>query len=254
MGVTEPRTCIGVWDAAANQRAACATHIAPGTDAQCARCAARDVGRALARDAHTDDRDYTLYLAYFGPGLVKVGLTATDRGHRRLLDQGALAHTVLGRGPLPAVRAAEKATAAAGFAVERLRIVTKTAAWWHIPPIGERRSAVEAARAAVATAGMLANIEPVQDTIHDHVTTCGLHHPPPSTYSVVTAVDAPAVVAVRLRAACGRLLLADDTTTGTTLLVDTRLLAGYRVHRANEPTTGLQTRPRGAPHDQPRLF
>ncbi|CAM5506203.1 hypothetical protein SMICM304S_07997 [Streptomyces microflavus] len=62
-------------------------------------CAA---GRAhsVAADTLLDDpRTYRVYLAWFGPGMVKVGITREERGAARLREQGAVAFTWLGRGP-----------------------------------------------------------------------------------------------------------------------------------------------------------
>lgn len=254
-----PRTCVGVWDTRHGRRVACATEVNPsGTDAQCARCARQDRGRALARDRHTDDRDYVLYLAFFGPGLLKVGLTAAERGHRRLLEQGALTYTLLAHGPLSAIRAAERAVAAAGIAKERLRGTTKSAAWWRIPPSSARWSAVRTARQAVDDSGLLTDAEPLDAQVHDNVATFALDEPLPDTYDVLTGLDDPAVLALRVRAVPGRLLLADGLDTAAPLLIDTRLLDGYRATPTDEPGGGLHTtpraRPRDADHDQPGLF
>src|ERR1700678_1140170 len=76
------------------------------TDAQCPACAAADRGRQIARDTALgdDDRDYLLYLAWFGPSLVKIGLPAADRGRDRLLEQGAITFTPLATGPYTPIR------------------------------------------------------------------------------------------------------------------------------------------------------
>ncbi|PSL01023.1 uncharacterized protein DUF2797 [Murinocardiopsis flavida] len=243
-----PRGCVGVWDPASDRRVACPASVAPeGTDAQCARCAARDLGRALARDAHTDDRDYVLYLAYFGPGLFKVGLTAAARGVLRLLEQGALTYTLLARGPLSVIRAAERAVAAGGFAKERLRLPTKTAAWWRLDPAEERRSAVRELRRSIEDAGLLANAEVLDRQVHDNVARFALDRPVPDSYDVLTGLDDPADLAVRIRAVPGRVLLADDAERGSGLLIDVRLLAGWLVAPAEGPTGGLGVRPRSRP-------
>jgi hypothetical protein len=74
----------------------------PATRSQCDPCESADPGTMLARNATLDDgREYALYLAWFGPDLTKVGLTATERGTDRLAEQGALAFTWLARSRLP---------------------------------------------------------------------------------------------------------------------------------------------------------
>ncbi|WP_146058778.1 DUF2797 domain-containing protein, partial [Streptomyces sp. FM008] len=74
---------------------------AGSTRAQCEGCARLDRARSVAADTMADDpRAYAVYLAWFGPGMVKVGITREDRGAARLLEQGAVAFAWLGRGPL----------------------------------------------------------------------------------------------------------------------------------------------------------
>ncbi len=259
LGLGAPRTCVGVWDHRRGRRIHCSTPIgAQGTDAQCARCAFRDRGRALARDAYTDDRDYTAYLAYFGPGLVKVGLTATERGHRRLLEQGAITYTLLASGPLEAVRAAEKAISRAGLATERIRATAKAAAWWNLPPAEERSTAVLAVRHAVERSGLLPGTTRLEERVHDNAAAYNLTAAPPEAYDVLTGLDDEAVLAVGVRAVPGRVLLADDLDTGRVLLIDSRLLAGHPTAPATGPSRGLHTtrriRPPGDAHEQRTLF
>ncbi|MFW5417774.1 DUF2797 domain-containing protein [Nocardiopsis sp. CNT-189] len=259
LGLGAPRTCIGVWDHHRGRRTHCSAPIdAQGTDAQCARCAFRDRGRALARDAYTDDRDYTAYLAYFGPGPLKVGLTATERGHRRLLEQGAITYTLLAHGPLEAVRAAEKAIARAGLATERIRATAKAAAWWSLPPAEERSTALLAARRAVERSGLLPGTARLEERVHDNTAAYNLTAAPPEAYDALTGLDDDAVLAVSVRAVPGRLLLADDLDTGRVLLIDSRLLAGRPAAPATGPCRGLHTtrriRPPGGAHEQRTLF
>lgn len=60
-----------------------------GTGGQCGECARLDRAHSVAADTIADDpRTYRVYLAWFGPGMVKVGITAEERGPARLLEQG----------------------------------------------------------------------------------------------------------------------------------------------------------------------
>jgi Protein of unknown function (DUF2797) len=129
-----PRRCVGIWSGTERLSCPAATPIPSGTDAQCSACASGDRGRALARDATLgdDDRTYALYLAWFGSDLIKVGLTATDRGRDRLLEQGAITATLLGTGPYTPIRRAERTIAAAGLARERISPRAKAATWWDL--------------------------------------------------------------------------------------------------------------------------
>ena len=117
------RCCTGVWLAQQRRRRPCPFGHPippPATRSQCDPCGSADPGTMLARNATLDDgREYVLYLAWFGPGLTKVGLTATERGTDRLAEQGALAFTWLAHGRLPEIRAAEQRISASGLAPER---------------------------------------------------------------------------------------------------------------------------------------
>ncbi|QVJ00299.1 DUF2797 domain-containing protein [Nocardiopsis eucommiae] len=228
LGLSAPRGCVGRWDTERGRRHVCASTIdASGTDAQCADCAARDRGRLLARDAYTDDRTYTLYLAWFGPGLVKVGLTAAERGRGRLLEQGALAYTLLGRGPLSAVRAAERAIAATDHAVERLLLTRKITALTNPQALTDGPTALAGARPSIANAGLLDLLDPIEATVHSNTHAFGLSEPLPQTYDTLTGVQVPAGLVLRVEAVVGRVLIGAQPDTDRPLVVDTRLLAGY---------------------------
>ncbi|KIX78119.1 hypothetical protein SF23_08655, partial [Streptomyces sp. MBRL 10] len=98
------RHCLGVWRG--GRHTACPTSATvPGRagNAQCPACARLDRSFSVAADTNAaDPRTYRVYLAWFGPGMVKVGITAEERGAARLLEQGAVAWAWLGRGPLMA--------------------------------------------------------------------------------------------------------------------------------------------------------
>jgi hypothetical protein len=74
---------------------------------QCDSCAAIARTRSVATDTVLDDpREFCVYLAHHG-SMVKVGITATERGHARLLEQGALSSMVLSAGTLLSARRCE---------------------------------------------------------------------------------------------------------------------------------------------------
>ncbi|MEV2277674.1 DUF2797 domain-containing protein [Nocardiopsis sp. NPDC049922] len=259
VGVQGPRLCVGRWDPELDHRIICHTRIPhDGGDTQCAGCAARDRGRLLARDAYTDDRTYLLYLAWLGPGLVKVGLTAAERGHRRLLEQGALAFTELGRGPLPAVRAAERAIGESGWATERVRHQRKLHALWDTRCFTDGAATLKTAREHIIDAHLTDRIQPGPDTMHDNTAAFGLTAPLPDTYLTLTGLADPAGLAVQVRAIWGRSLITTDPATSQTLVIDTRLLAGYHLGpapaRSEGLTTRTHTRPPGDDRDQFTLF
>ena len=104
--VAAPRRCIGV--AIGDRRRPCAFADVPEDNAsQCPACAQRDPGKRMVRERSTPAGTFRAYLAFFGPGALKVGLTAAARGDDRLLEQGAWAHVWLCEGAFPAVRRVE---------------------------------------------------------------------------------------------------------------------------------------------------
>ena len=231
-----------------------------GTDAQCQACAAGDRGRALARDATLGDdgRTYALYLAWFGPDLIKVGLTAADRGRDRLLEQGAITATMLGTGPYTTIRRAERTIATAGLASERLRARTKANAWWRLPEHADRIRHVTDARAAIlAKTPLPPDVTQTDSEIIDQATDFGLTQPVPDAYAEIRAVSDSAVLAGTVLAIIGRCLLLDST--GGPLLADMRRIAGWQLtSTSTETPAGLdliqRDRPRDDHEDQQPLF
>lgn len=238
------RRCIGVWLAAQRRRQTCPfSHpiLPPATRAQCDPCAAADPGQRLARNATIDDgRDYGLYLAWFGPGVTKVGLTATERGTDRLAEQGALAFTWLAHGRLPAVRAAEQHISASGLAPERRPRRVKLAAWWALPDETQRRDELRAVYQRIAeTVAWPASLDRQACTVVDHVELFGLGTPPDYCQEI-TGLSSDAVMRATVRSVVGRELLLD--TPDGPLLADTRLLAGWPLYPTDAAPTGLQLR------------
>lgn len=74
---------------------------------QCDSCAAIARTRSVATDTVLDDpREFCVYLAHHG-SVVKTGITATERGKARLLEQGALSSMILSAGTLLSARRCE---------------------------------------------------------------------------------------------------------------------------------------------------
>ncbi|MBF6175995.1 DUF2797 domain-containing protein [Nocardia blacklockiae] len=234
------RHCVGIWKPGSGRRQPCpfTTSIpATATTAQCSACADADTGHRLARDQMVDDgREYGLYLAWLGPGLLKVGLTATDRGSDRLAEQGALAYTWLTRAGLTAVRAMEKAIADSGIAAERYRRPTKLAAWGRLSDPGQHLTELRDAYARIGAVipwpgGLLRQpCTPV-----DHTALFGLDHLPTGRVDEITELRPGARIAGSVRCLIGRELLL-DTDDGPVLL-NTRLLAGWPIQRATATRT-----------------
>ncbi|WP_405747822.1 DUF2797 domain-containing protein [Streptomyces sp. NBC_01525] len=150
----------------------------PGAAArdQCEACARLDRSRSVAADTMADDpRPYGVYLAYFGPGLVKVGITAAERGAARLVEQGAVAYAWLGRGPLMAARRAEAVLGSALAVPDRFAKEAKRAARGVLPAVAERRAELAELHArARGLPGWPETLEPVDFTFGDHSELFGL--------------------------------------------------------------------------------
>ncbi|XBQ30306.1 DUF2797 domain-containing protein (plasmid) [Streptomyces rapamycinicus] len=93
------RACVGVRRGARHTPCPAGAEVpAAAVSAQCPDCARLDRSYSVAADTRTDDpRPYDVYLAWFGPELVKVGITAAEREGARLLEQAALSYCLLGR-------------------------------------------------------------------------------------------------------------------------------------------------------------
>ncbi|WP_234434315.1 DUF2797 domain-containing protein [Streptomyces sp. NRRL F-5126] len=212
---------------------------ARSTGAQCPECARLDRMRSVAADTMADDpRPYRVYLAWFGPGMRKVGITAEARGSARLLEQGAIAFSWLGRGPLMAARRTEELLRAALGVPDRIPYAAKRAARAGLPPRPERAAALAELHArAVALPGWPESLERAPFAPVDHAAVFGLEDGagtgaggggglPPA--AVVTELVAGGSIAGRLVAAAGPDLHVDVEGEGV-VVVDTRLMKGWRL-------------------------
>jgi Protein of unknown function (DUF2797) len=240
-----PRRCTGIWLADSRRRRFCpyrAEVPRSGGAAQCAACAAADPGRRLARDQTLDRRTFGLYLAWFGPGLVKVGITAADRGIDRLAEQGALAFTWLAHGPHPAARAAEQAATTAGVA-DRIGRKAKIAGWSQPADPDMRREQLAAVHGRLAdTINLAPSMQTLPCHVHDLSGRYGLTGPPPAPTTEVSAAGEGSVLAGTLSylIGCNAIL----RTTQEALLADLRLLSGWTLTPHTGPARGLRLAPR----------
>ncbi|MFJ3962010.1 DUF2797 domain-containing protein [Streptomyces sp. NPDC090036] len=253
------RHCLGVWRA--GKRTACPTaEIVPGRtgNAQCPECARLDRSFSVAADTNAaDPRTYRVYLAWFGPGMVKVGITAEERGPARLLEQGAVAWAWLGRGPLMATRRTEELLRAALGVPDRIAYARKRAVRARLPAAPDRaREVAELHAQAAALPGWPDSLERVECEVTDHAGAFGLDEllGAAGPARVLTEMVPGGAVVGRLVGAAGPdLHLADG------LVVDTRLLAGWELTvPADEATTSVPMAQLpsagGAPVEQDGLF
>lgn len=194
-------------------------------NAQCPECARLDRSFSVAADTNAaDPRTYRVYLAWFGPGLVKVGITAEERGSARLLEQGAVAWAWLGRGPLMATRRTEELLRSALAVPDRIAYARKRSVRADLPAASERAAEVAALHArASALEGWPESLARLACEVTDHAGAFGLGALP-GPARVVTEMVPGGSVAGRLAGAAG-----PDLHFADGLVVDTRLLAGWEL-------------------------
>ncbi|MER5465765.1 DUF2797 domain-containing protein [Streptomyces sp. NPDC002668] len=203
--------------------------VVPGraTQARCAECARLDRAHSVAADTIADDpRTYRVYLAWFGPGMVKVGITAEERGAARLLEQGAVVFSWLGRGPLMAARRTEELLRTALGVPDRIPYAAKRAVRAALPAAVERAAEIEELhRRAVGLEGWAESLERMDFEAVDHAEVFGLDGLSAATGVVRELVDG-GVVAGLLVAAAGPDLHLRTAGDGL-VVVDTRLMTGW---------------------------
>ncbi|MBY8843101.1 DUF2797 domain-containing protein [Streptomyces sp. SP2-10] len=221
------RTCAG-----ARGHACPVAVVVPGrsTGARCEECARLDRAHSVAADTIADDpRPYRLYLAWFGPGMVKVGITALERGPARLLEQGAVCFSWLGTGPLMAARRTEELLRAALRVPDRVPYAEKRAARSALPGTEAERAAEvrELHARAAALTGWPESLRPEPCHVVDHVRAFGLAEAPAAFGEVVELVPGGAVRGELVAAAGPDLHLAVGGRGAVVL--DTRLMTGWEL-------------------------
>ncbi|MHB9860281.1 DUF2797 domain-containing protein [Streptomyces sp. YIM S03343] len=226
------RTCVGARGFPCPVRAA-----VPGrsTGARCEECARLDRAHSVAADRVPDDpRPYHVYLAWFGPGMVKVGITAVERGSARLLEQGAVCFSWLGAGPLMAARRAEELLRAALRVPDRIPYAAKRAVRAVLPTSAAERAAEveEMHRRAVGLEAWPESLAAEPCRVVDHVGAFGLGVSV-SLLGEVGELVAGGAVGGELMAAAGPDLHLRTSSRGVVVL-DTRLMRGWELVSAGE--------------------
>ncbi|MFE6282948.1 DUF2797 domain-containing protein [Streptomyces sp. NPDC057877] len=206
------------------------------TGGRCEECGRLDRAHSVAADTVADDpRPYHVYLAWFGPGMVKVGITAVERGSARLLEQGAVCFSWLGAGPLMAARRAEELLRAALGVPDRIPYGAKRVVRAALPEgEGERAEEIRGlhARAVELPAWPESLVREPYRAV-DHVRAFGLDGAP-GAYGEVSELVAGAVVDGELVAAAGPDLHLTVSGSGAVVVLDTRLMTGWEL----APVTG----------------
>ncbi|WP_190140181.1 DUF2797 domain-containing protein [Streptomyces longispororuber] len=225
------RRCLGVWRGGRwTPCPAGATVAGRATRGQCEECARVDRAHSVAADTFADDpRPYHVYVAWFGPGLVKVGITGVARGGARLLEQGAVAYCRLGRGPLMAARRTEELLRVALGVPDRIPYARKRALRARLPERAERaRELAELHRRASGLGGWPDSLERLPCDVVDHAEVFGLGDGGVDVAGVVGELVDGGVVAGTLVAAAGPdLHLA--VRGGGSVVLDGRVLSGWRL-------------------------
>ncbi|AIV35464.1 DUF2797 domain-containing protein [Streptomyces sp. CCM_MD2014] len=249
------RICVGARGHACPVRA-----DVPGrsTGARCEECARLDRAHSVAADTVADDpRPYRVYLAWFGPGLVKVGITAYERGSARLLEQGAVCFCWLGCGPLMAARRTEELLRAALGVPDRIPYVHKRAVRAALPASEADRAAEIAGlhARAVALGGWPEALTPEPFRAVDHARIFGIDGAErgPAAVAEVTELVAGGAIGGGLVAAAGPdLHLATER---GVVVLDTRLMTGWELVAAGgEPCSVPVRELKGAAGVQDGLF
>nr|WP_258564740.1 DUF2797 domain-containing protein [Streptomyces himalayensis] len=198
------------------------------TGARCEECGRLERAHSVAADTLPDDpRPYAVYLAWFGPGMVKVGITAVERGSARLLEQGAVVFTWLGRGPLMAARRTEDLLRTALGVPDRIPYDAKRAVRAALPEPAARAAEIAQLHArAVRLEGWPESVRPAPFEAVDHTAVFGLEGLP-SAVGAVGELVAGGVVSGELVAAAGPdLHLATER---GVVVLDTRLMTGWEL-------------------------
>jgi hypothetical protein len=244
------RTCVGARGHACAARTPVSGRSRGG---RCEECARLDRAHSVAADTFADDpRPYNVYLAWFGPGMVKVGITAVERGSARLLEQGAVSFTWLGRGPLMAARRAEELLRAALRVPDRIPYDDKRAVRATLPPAPERAAELAELHArAVALGGWPESLERAPFRAVDHGGVFGLDGLPRADALVGELVAGGVVSGTVLAAAGPDLHLA--TGRGVVVL-DTRLMTGWELTAAGRDEVSMPLAELGEAGVQDGLF
>ncbi|MFC7916027.1 DUF2797 domain-containing protein [Streptomyces sp. NPDC057386] len=229
------------------------------TGARCEECARLERAHSVAADTKADDpRPYHVYLAWFGPGMVKVGVTAVERGSARLLEQGAVCFSWLGAGPLMAARRTEEVLRAALGVPDRIPYADKRAVRDALPATEAERAAeiAELHARAGALAGWPESLTPEPFRPVDHVRAFGLDGAPAAVGGITELVPGGAVRGQLVAAAGPDLHL--RTEDGDVVVLDSRLMTGWGIVPAagghGLPAFPVRPFPRRATHAQDELF
>nr|WP_239063098.1 DUF2797 domain-containing protein [Streptomyces sp. SID13031] len=225
------RRCVGIWRA--GRRLECSTRTvlaAGGRSGQCADCHAMERSNSVATDTRLDDpRRYSVYLAHHG-SVIKVGITAVERGEARLLEQGALASTMISAGSLVGARRVEILLGSTLGLPDRVSTSRKRVARTRPGGVAERSTGLLSVVERTAELAWPDGQVRCEPRVSDHVARYGLPEDGLRAEVVMAGPVAGGVIVGRIVSAIGTDLYLD--TRAGLLLLDTHLLAGWTLGRA----------------------
>ncbi|GAB3837188.1 DUF2797 domain-containing protein [Kribbella italica] len=231
------RRCIGIWRSGRRLACSTATVLEPTSRSpQCPDCQAMERSNSIAADTRLDDpRSFSVYLAHHG-SVVKVGITATERGEARLLEQGALSSTFISSGSLLGARRIENLLMTTLGLPDRVSTTRKRAARGRPVAVAERTAALTDLTNRAAQLEWPEGQTRSESPIRDHTTAYGLPadglHPDAALRSPTAGSTLSGEIACTI---AGDVYL---RTSAGVVLLDTYLLAGWSL-KAAEPAAQL---------------
>ena len=236
------RRCLGLWWE--GRRVPCVSATPSGgalldagaKSGQCESCAAIARTRSVATDTRLDDpREFRVYLAHHG-SVVKAGITAAQRGSARLLEQGALSSLVLSAGTLLSARRCESLLTTALGLPQQVHTARKRAARATPGTTSSRAAELSAVvgRAAALDWPPGQAWDPTEPA--DHTVVYGLADGGVVPSRRLDPLRPATTVTGEVLCRVGRDLYL--STPGGVLLVDTGLLAGWDLRRAESGASG----------------
>lgn len=157
LATSSNRYCIGSRSPATGKASPCPDEAQTRGSPQCDSCARREVvipchrcigercGNPVRREKCIQPDNHEIYLAFFSPGLVKVGVARCERLLERVAEQSARAAVSIGRADGKEIRNMEYHCRRLGY-VDRISLSGKLDAW--TVPIQQEASYIELERAA----------------------------------------------------------------------------------------------------------
>ncbi|MFD6445088.1 DUF2797 domain-containing protein [Promicromonospora sp. NPDC060204] len=241
------RRCLGLWWDGRRVPCVAGARIDPAAKSgQCESCAAIARTRSVATDTALDDpREFRVYLAHHG-SVIKAGITASARGPARLLEQGALSSLFLSAGTLVSARRCEALLTAALGLPQQVHTARKRAARWAPGTPASRAAELSAVVGKAAGLDWPPGQAWAPTSALDHTPTYGLPEGGLAPARQLDPLRPGTTVTGEVMCRIGRdvylsapgVAATGVATAGGLLLVDTGLLEGWDLTRADPAEAG----------------